>query len=385
MNSSTDLRLFWNRRTVLVWTLLFVAGAAQACVARSNTNCALGDAACQPFEFLVLQELRDESPEYVAAGYYNQQCALFRSNGLTEWEVRASIGGCQIMTDVVRVGDLYVAGGQGSSSNCFLLVSEDHGLSWTSLTCPAGSGSIYDIEYINGEFVAMGSANTGSSTATVLTSPDGYNWTHHATFPANTTVNDFEYNAGFYIVAALTGIYRSADIKSSFTGPLDANSYLDVEVNASGVLMAVTDGGTPGIVSTDNGASWSQASTTLLSNASSANTVSTRAVSIGDTFVVGGGGFPNGSECMLDSSTDAGASWSGGYIPHAGCVASGTNGNLFYEMDRVGDFYFLRHYSVEGGSLLVQTFLGQAVNPVDGWVFYDLPDELLPVALAVRD
>jgi len=98
----------------------------------------------------------------------------YSSNGINWTQASAPITGIGELLGLAQGAGVRVAVGRGSAGVSALMVS-DNGTSWTRIIPPAGtSGSLLRVIWARDRFVAVGGSQT------ILSSPDGRNWTRHA-------------------------------------------------------------------------------------------------------------------------------------------------------------------------------------------------------------
>lgn len=92
---------------------------------------------------------------------------------------------------------------EGSSSNSGSIFSSTDGATWTQSSY--SGESLYDIKYINNQFVAVGGGT--SSGGVIYSSPDGITWTKKATFSSSiaTRLTAISGNSSYYTVAGYGG------------------------------------------------------------------------------------------------------------------------------------------------------------------------------------
>ncbi|GEC36467.1 hypothetical protein EME01_05390 [Sinorhizobium meliloti] len=171
--------------------------------------------------------------------------------GTTGTWTPVSIGTANTFTAVAYGAGKFVLVAQNGSNR--IRYSTD-GVSWTNASPPA-SLQWMDIIFANNQFVVI-----TSNSSVVMTSPDGVNWTQHATaIPEANNWAGLTYGGGYYVAVARSGtnrVARSADgITWTVHAAAQANQWFDVAYG-NGRFVAVTTSGTNQSMTSTDGANW---------------------------------------------------------------------------------------------------------------------------------
>jgi hypothetical protein len=133
---------------------------------------------------------------------------LFTSTDLITWTSRTSGFGSSNINDVHYASGLFVAVG-----NSGILTTSTDGITWTARTAGVSTNALQNVTYQNSLWVAVGAGASGS-TGGVTTSTDGITWTKRTT-PASssTTLYDVNYANGYWLAvgsdSTVSGIYST--------------------------------------------------------------------------------------------------------------------------------------------------------------------------------
>ena len=127
---------------------------------------------------------------------------IMRSVDGQAWTTRSAPNATVNLTDVACDGDRWIAVGSNGTLGA-IIVSDDDGMTWASITENAGSLGNLCVEYGDAWVI-------GGLRGQILTSPDGLNYTSRVTNTIS-DINDVAFYNGLWLAAAGTGTLRSSD------------------------------------------------------------------------------------------------------------------------------------------------------------------------------
>lgn len=133
---------------------------------------------------------------------------LYTSTDLITWTSRTSGFGSTTIQDVAYGNGLFVAVG-----NSGIITTSTDGITWTARTAGVSTNALQNVTYQNSLWVAVGAGASGA-TGGVTTSTDGLTWTKRTT-PASssTTLYDVNYANGYWLAvgsdSTVSGIYST--------------------------------------------------------------------------------------------------------------------------------------------------------------------------------
>jgi len=287
----------------------------------------------------LIENIKYIEGRYMAVG--NNSTLLTSENGIS-W-TKVNLG-----TDIDRLGGIAYGGGKyvivgyvDISYGAARIYTSDDGVNWHQ-TAAVPHHYLYDVAYGNGKFVAVGRYGK------ILVSTDGETWvTKPVTYPGNqrTTLLSITYSEamGKFVAAGMGG--TTADHEGGIMTSEDGENWMVTYSNPSyviwdiacgnGILVAVGGRNTGAyfIVTSNDGESWTQRSTSWSANA--------RLYSVefdGNKFVAAGS-TQSGNWAFTTSSTN-GISWSDkDIIGLPGFSVLASNGSRLAAMGGYGNIY----------------------------------------------
>lgn len=237
----------------------FTSGARFVLIKRTDTT---GDwyvydtargivAGNDPYLLLNSTAAEDTSTDYVdaySAGFELSSTApagLNQASGIT-WIARTS-GFSGTIYDLAYGNGLFVAVGAGGQ----LTTSSDGGVTWTARTSSFGATNIYTVTYGNGTFVAAGDSGK------LATSPDGITWTQRTSGFGSSLIDGSGYGNGLFVIVGLGGLLSTSPdgiTWTSRTSSFGASNINCVEYG-NGLYVAGGDGK---IATSTDGITWTQ-------------------------------------------------------------------------------------------------------------------------------
>lgn len=158
---------------------------------------------------------------------------------------------------------IIVAGGQNNTN----YETSTDGVTWSGGTFPSPFGSVGDLRYLNGKFIALTTINNPASSGRVCESSNGTSWTIRSLGVLNNVAVGVAYGAGVWVVVCEDGstqIYSSSDAATwtGRTNPAGSINVLDVVYGNGKFVATANSGGNKAITSTD-GISWTSTAITL--------------------------------------------------------------------------------------------------------------------------
>jgi hypothetical protein len=178
-----------------------------------------------------------------------------RTSTISDWK-RVSVGGAAITSLIVAQDKLWATtrdGDNGYTSGG--IYSSSDGKTWTK-TSYSGE-AIWDIKYLNSQYIAVGGTTLNGGQGVVYASTDGNTWTKKATLTQSTGLTSISGNSSFYIVAGSGGtspyfaLAVSTDLVN-WTAATTTSPYFN-RTGSNGAKVIITSSGAGYIGGASNG------------------------------------------------------------------------------------------------------------------------------------
>jgi hypothetical protein len=183
------------------------------------------------------------SGRFPSSGFYNEG-GIYTSTNLVDWS--------QVVSNRAGVSGLTYghAGFIASRDDGSFLVSRG-GTVWANPAPELAISGIYDVEYVNDRFIAMGYQS-------LITSSDGVTWTNQATFTNRFTeqaLTAIAYGTNRYVVAGDGRTFVSTDLVTWTNGTGSPRPVAEI-VYGKGLFVGLS-GSDPNVLSSTDGLIWS--------------------------------------------------------------------------------------------------------------------------------